>query len=34
MHVIKYLGNEFQIKNTYIIFEDNYRCNATIELEV
>ena len=34
MHVIKYLENEFHIKNTHIIFEDNYRCNATIELEV
>ena len=29
-----YLGNEFHIKDTHIIFEDNYRCNATIELEV
>ena len=34
MHVIKYLENEFNIKNTHIIFEDNYCCNATIELEV
>ena len=34
IHVIKYLENEFNIKNTHIIFEDNYHCNATIELEV
>ena len=29
-----YIGNEFHINNTRIIFEDNYRCNTTIELEV
>ena len=34
IHVIKYLGNEFHIKNTRIIFEDDNRCNVTIELEV